>query len=976
MRTRKSGLTDETLMRWDSNNPPPPQPDEKDWKFVKELQAPLHRERITWDRANPRKGEADLRPGVRLIQDFPDQEGRLETACADFRRFLRSAGIPGGAYAIRACRERTSLPETYRIVVSRNDCRILAGDTEGIRRGLIFLEDEILRSGGPFLKCGTIKRRPVIRTRISRCFFGPINRPPKCRDELADDVNYYPDEYLNRLAHNGINGLWLSIKFKDTVPSKIIPEYGRDAARRLAKLQLTVNQCARYGIKIYVFCIEPAALALDDPALAAHPELGGQRTRTHAAFCPGTRKGKAYLEEATRTLFTRVRGLGGLIDISVGERFTHCASRSVVNLNCPRCVGRPAWRILGDVLSAMEKGMHAAAPEAEFISWPYTQGTCWGLDKAIEAAGHVPRGVILQHNFESYGRARQLGKWRLLGDYWLSYAGPSDLFSDCARRAMRRGTRMFAKLQVACSHEVASVPYVPVPGILHQKYKAMHKLGVSGAMLCWFFGNYPSLMNKAASELSFAPFPRSESNFLLSLARRDWGAQASRVARAWSCFRRGYEQYPHTALFGYYGPMHDGPTWPLHLIPANAVLAPTWQICYPPSGDRVGEAIGTSHTWKEALILCKGITREWRRGIRLLEPILRKKSLSKEQRRDIGVARALDIQFRSGYNILHFYALREQLVGRRRLALRARLGLLEKMRAIVREELANDPKLLELARSDPRLGFHSEAEGYKYYPERIKWRMRQLRCLLNRDFKCVEKMVRRGEELFPDYTGARPKGSVYACARLADAPSLAKRPEGGGWDALRPLNMNFHLVHGNPCAIQVGPYKNVPFEPVTREKPPACVIKLGYTQTHIYIGAICRVDKDALRPPVQRRSNILLCFESKRLWPAWRFGLSADGSASAIIPGDGTAANSSKWEYHIQRGKNEWWTVACIPLAELGVTTQFPRPIRFNALYTYMRADTQSGFLYWVAPKPLPGRLIYGPENPATDFGWLKILSI
>ena len=117
----------------------------------------------------------------------------------------------------------------------------MAGDVEGIRRGIFYLEDEMLRLRGPFLPLGTIEKHPVIQRRISRCFFGPIKRFPKMKDELMDDVDYYPDQYLNRLAHEGVNGLWLTIEFRDLVPQLITPEAGKDGEKRLAKLRQTVE---------------------------------------------------------------------------------------------------------------------------------------------------------------------------------------------------------------------------------------------------------------------------------------------------------------------------------------------------------------------------------------------------------------------------------------------------------------------------------------------------------------------------------------------------------------------------------------------------------------------------------------------------------------------------------------------------------------------------------------------------------------
>ena len=50
-----------------------------------------------------------------------------------------------------------------------------------------------------------------------------------------DDVDYYPDAYLNRLAHEGVNGLWLSVEWKD-ISKTSFREPSPDMERRLAKL--------------------------------------------------------------------------------------------------------------------------------------------------------------------------------------------------------------------------------------------------------------------------------------------------------------------------------------------------------------------------------------------------------------------------------------------------------------------------------------------------------------------------------------------------------------------------------------------------------------------------------------------------------------------------------------------------------------------------------------------------------------------
>ena len=81
----------------------------------------------------------------------------------------------------------------------------------------------------------TIRKKPFVKHRISRCFFGPTYRPPFFIDELSNDVDYYPEEYLNKLAHENINGLWLTIYLRD-YPTSVMPGHGKDAEKRYNRL--------------------------------------------------------------------------------------------------------------------------------------------------------------------------------------------------------------------------------------------------------------------------------------------------------------------------------------------------------------------------------------------------------------------------------------------------------------------------------------------------------------------------------------------------------------------------------------------------------------------------------------------------------------------------------------------------------------------------------------------------------------------
>jgi len=364
----------------------------------------------------------------------------------------------------------------------------------------------------------------------------------------------------------------------------------------------------------------------------------------------------------------------------------------------------------------------------------------------FEIPSHVPENVILQFNFESGGVKEQLGKPRTGGDYWLSYVGPSESFQKIAQSTTAAESQLSAKIQVGCSHEVATIPFVPVPGLLYRKYQKMRELGVSSVMQCWYFGNCPGTMNKAAGMLAAEEFKNGEKDFLTRLALPDWGRHADAVVSAWMAFADGYSNYPLSNAFQYYGPMHDGVVWPLHLYPVNTPLAPTWKLEFGTSGDCIGECL-EDHTLDEAILLCREMSEKWQAGVEGLTNIQSDFADNPARLQDIGLAEALGIQFESGSNILRFYALREELFSA---PLSQKEIILDELESIVHGEIRRSERIAELCDNDSRLGFHSEAEGYKYFPEKLRWRVNLLKELLRDDFPQARTATATGKLDLPD----------------------------------------------------------------------------------------------------------------------------------------------------------------------------------------------------------------------------------
>ena len=698
--------------------------------FVNELKTKVHTSAPDgYGTAKPKVGEVDV-SGLYIAEYFPDKEGLLKTAYDDFNLFLRVYKIIGISYPVYLKQGSVLGYESYRIEVNEKYTTVIAEDTEGIRRALIRLEGELVRHEAAILTLGEKVIRPVIKDRITRGFFSPTNRPPKFGDELLDDIDYYPDEYLNRLAHSNTNGLWIYTSFRALISVHPFNNNSEDATKRMNKLKKVVERCKKYGIKVYVFAIEP--IGLSDEDAKKHPDmLGAPKVVDWNPVCLRTHLAKEYVINSVESIFRSVPDLGGYIDITVGERPTSCASVAGYD-SCPRCSKYSRGENLAFAVDVIKEGIRRAGTGAKFISWTYGH-RYWDIDDVVEYAEKAPDDVILMQNFEDGGYNEQLGKRRVAYDYWLSYVGPSKTYISTANRAKSNGKDLWAKMQVCCSHELATVPYIPVPGILYDKYTKAIELGTTGVMECWYFGNYPSIMSRAAGELSFMEDGTTKERFLLDFAASLYGLSKARaIADAWQEFERGYLNYPTNIMFSYYGPMHDGVAWKLSLLPKNLPLPRTWQLTDVPDGDRIGECLFYGHTIQEALQLCKDMCSAWKRGLDVL-PLSKKD----EQFR---ISKAIYVLFCSGYNIMRFYYLRSMLGKEQGNAYK----IIDEMKSIVKFEISNSKEMIELCNADPRLGYHSEAEGFKFFPEKLSDRIDALTELLNTEFPLVEDRLNQG----------------------------------------------------------------------------------------------------------------------------------------------------------------------------------------------------------------------------------------
>lgn len=710
-----SAVSDQPEPQQSSHLNPDFKPDKRVDELMRDLAAPLHG-RLLRDRARRvfRGQEADLSQGYILEMGDSAVATRLAVSTADFEKFMSASMDLQHRLQAYPIRLRTGVPEgcpplapeAYHVQVTEAACTVTARDAEGARRALIWLEDEMLIRRAPCLPLGSVSRWAVVEDRITRSPVAPYRFLTGW--ELEQDEDYYPDEYLNKLAHCGMNGIWVAGLLSRMVATRSLPEVGPEA-HRLETLKRLCAKAARYGIKVYLFCMEPRAMPRDHPVFAAHPEIRGAAGQS---LCVSTPLVQQYIRELMRELFTAVPELGGVINIFNGERITTCWWDQKYVQTCPRCRERTQLAVLTDDLNCFMQGIRQASATGKFIAWD-----C-GADRTPNFSlflKDLHPDVVWMGNFEHDGYKIVDGKRVEIHEYSLSFVGPSEPFAAVAQASVRAVRQVYAKWQIGNTYELSSVPYIPVPQVVYDKLAAAQTLHVSGAMIGWIIGGYPSLMLKAAGEASFAPLvPRDQALHRLAALYGD-PTQAEVFVRAWERFSVSFHQYLCSPHVFYYGPITRCPSYQLHLEQESQLAEPyNWGITRirqkQPYEDKFARWLGP-FTAEELIRSFRQMGDQWMQGLSVLSSCVKQSQDDPELRRQYAIAAAARLQFLSMANVLDFYSMRDRL---REAPAAEQAALVPRMRAVVENDIALAKEMKSHLALDPFIGFESENYNYSY----------------------------------------------------------------------------------------------------------------------------------------------------------------------------------------------------------------------------------------------------------------------
>lgn len=530
--------------------------------------------------------------------------------------------------------------------------------------------------------------------------------------ETKNPATAYRQDVLQQIRRDGFNAVWLRVVLRDVVGTAIFPDLKPEGGR-LECLREIVARCKAEGLGVFVYLNEPLGFPEDHEFWEAHPELRGHRDRSFDdgwdranALCSSQSETRLFLEDATRALFLGVPELAGVILITASEHLTHCYSHEsrylkiketlraglAYPVDCPRCALRDPAEIVGEIVSSIERGVRSVHTDASVIVWNWS----WGyFESAPHAAilSKLPHDVTIMVDFERGGRQILALEHRTVGidvdEYSLGFAGPSKAFEQVTETARKLGFEIMAKLQIGTTHEVATVPNLPLIPNLVRKVFYLRECGAAGFVATWCLGTFASLNTFALGWLCQHTEVTHEKTALTEIAREYFpGCKVEQIVRAWEGFAEAFAYFPQMQDFLYVGPINAAPAYPWDSC--NGKLRPSW---FPPEpyGNEFVTCAGDLSI-EELIETLQRLVEIWSRGVAIYEDGLRT-CADMHARLELGVSRAIQIQFQSAINLLAYYSA---FVSQDEVA----------MRTLRQQEVANLRELLVLIEDDHRLGFH------------------------------------------------------------------------------------------------------------------------------------------------------------------------------------------------------------------------------------------------------------------------------
>ena len=597
----------------------------------------------------------------------------------------------------------------YRIEVTAEEVKLIGKNERAAAQAGYYLEDLMNLEESPYLSVGIQEISPLFRTRMIHSGFS---------------LDIFPDEYLNTIAHQGINTILLFTRGIDHT------SYGYTDFNDI------IDRAAKFGIDTYAYSyMKNRKHPEDEGAEEFYENLYGSFFDNHPGF-----KGIVFVGESIGFPSHDERTTMRLI------RDNRDADGNKIIKDKPEpgwfpCRDYPQW------LNMVKSIIRKRNPDIDIVFWTYNWGKC-EENIRIELIDNLPKDISLQATFEMFEDLERDGVKARTTDYSLFFEGPGKYFLSEAKAAKRRAIPLYAMTNTGgLTWDVGTVPYEPTPYQWLKRFDevvdANEKYGLCGLMESHHYGFYPSFISELAKWSFWTP--REDGKKIIDrLIIRDWGKDnLESVRTAYKMFSDGVRKLISTEE-DQYGPMRIGPSYPLVLfrdynlqIPfgldamfgGNSICFPDY--CYPI--DRPGmreKLVGEIRLYREGKDLFLD-------GAEILKNILPALPENKrdDARRIAGIAEFMGRAALTAHHTKRWYILKNSLISA---APEEYPDILEKLRAIGNAEIENARSALPLVDFDSRLGYEPSM-NYMAHREAIEWKISVVERILSEEVKALMK---------------------------------------------------------------------------------------------------------------------------------------------------------------------------------------------------------------------------------------------
>jgi hypothetical protein len=649
------------------------------------------------DAARTRPDEVDLTQGWGLIHG-PDLAQPAQRFLLHLRQVMGaqlSSDAAANNITLAVDPAQVSGAESFRIHISRNEVAVTGHDRAGVLQALYHLQDQMEQREAPFLPLQTVSRRAVWNPRYLYSYFALYGDPL-----MEPERDPFPDAYLQQLARRGINGVWIQAVLNTLAPSDQFPEFGLNWETRLKNLNALVERASQFGVRVFLYLNEPRDMPAD--FFQAHPDIRGSSYLNRWAMCTSVPSVREWITESLAHVVRHVPAIGGVFSITMSENHTNCFShggtwgQKAPNAgDCPRCVKRESWEVIGELISAFREGVRRHSSTAEIISWDWG----WGDALSEKLIPLLPKDTRFLSMSEWDTPVRRGGVETQVAEYSMSVVGPGPRAMKNWARARAAGVATMAKVAFNNTWEISAVPYILVMDLILEHCEHLEQEGISGLMASWTCGGYAS-PNLAVAKAYYSD-PRPTKNEILTevTSQRYGKAAAAGMEQAWRQFSDAFREFPY-GVHVYIIPTQHGPANLLRLrstgYRAGMMLFPYddykgWSGQYPP-------VVAQKQFAKMAAL--------WNLGVESMERSLAHVPSRKRRHAelDLAIAKTCFHHFQSTANQIEFYLLRDGP---------GTPASLARMRAITEQEIELAQRQFRLARDHSVIAY--EASNHYYY---------------------------------------------------------------------------------------------------------------------------------------------------------------------------------------------------------------------------------------------------------------------